>query len=445
MHFPHIICSLVLIMGLIGCGQASQPQLESAAPAPAATPPEATESERCRSLKLADELAASLDLTNSLAAMLWSDVGQFAAKSGDLEMAKRIWRTLEQNRQDPLAIMARARIAIALAGALATRDLTQEAEQITNEIPVFMPDQQCAAFSEMAKAREARNDREAATRYWKEARRLAEADQDAEQRSESELMIIRSLVEGGRIDEAKKLAAELEARHSDQRGWGPIAAQMALNGDTETAEQLVQAKLGGLNSQLYQFIEAVAPHGNFVVGRTALQEINDPMTAAMACHLLAVSMARRGHKDLAGAQLKESWSFFDQAKADATDSGRTLVSSIDPMAVLVGVDATLPACQELEKTSAPHLAAEAYRKLAEHCPPERKEDIVRFLDHAERLAGKVQDPVFRVACFQHISRSRSALLGEESALESAKKLSAALDRGYAFLGTAEGKLLSDRK
>ncbi len=447
MKVSHKIIYVVLIFTLMSCGPASKvtAQPETSVANPTSSLSDTTNRSACRSLKLANELATKLDLSNPLVAMLLSDIGQLEAKSGDLDAVRQLLQQVDKQQENSFAIIAKAKITAALATALATSNRLGDAEKVVGEIPDFQSDERCIAFSEIAKLRVAKGDLEAGTRFWKLADQSVANEKDVTKRSESERVIIRSLADAGRIEDAKKRAAGLEARHDDHRGWGPVAESLAIQGDTATAEKIIKSKLSGANWELYQLIAAVAPKGRFIEGRAALQQMDDPALAATACHLLAVALARRGSKDLATLQLKESWSFMDKANLDTAQTGRILLSSIDPSAVLAGIKATLVVCQEFEKRYPPNLAADAYRRLATHCPLEAKEDQIRYLDIAEKLSQKVLDPVEQITCIQDVFRTRSVLLGEEQAIRTAEKITEGLNRGYALLGVAEGRLLPAKK
>ncbi len=277
------------------------------------------------------------------------------------------------------------------------------------------------------------------------AERAVADEPNVKKRNESELIIIRSLAEAGRLDDAKKRAARLEAKSDDRRGWGPVAEKLALDGDSATASKIITSKLTGLNRELHQFIAKVAPAGDVTAARAALLEMDDPVVAATACHTLAVAMAIPAYKDLAVIQFKESWTYMDKAKPDATQTGQILLSSMDPSAVLTGVKATLPVCEAFAKKFPPHLGAEAYRRLATHCPPNTKEDAARYLGVADRLTQTVRDPIDQTACIQRIARTRSVLLGEDDALRAVSQMKGTLNRGFALLGIAEGQLFPGSK
>ncbi|MDB5336018.1 MAG: hypothetical protein JWN70_1637 [Planctomycetaceae bacterium] len=439
------LCS-ILILSLLSGGLVGTLTAQLQAPQSKASSA-ATEMTRntCRSLRMADALAVRLDTSKPLAAMLIADIGKLAAQSGDLDAVKRVLQFLEKNQDNPLTMIAKAQVSAALAVALTSQDRVEAAEQIVREIPVIQSNERCTAYSEMARLRAAKADLAAASRFWKLAEESIVREKDAQLRSDAAKVLIRSLVQAGRIDDAKKRAAALEARHGDQSGWEPVAEHFALESDTDTAETIIKSKLKGANGELYQLIAAVARRGRFVEGRAALQEMDDPALAATACHLLAVALARRGSKDLAAMQLKESWSFMDQAKLNNEQSGRILLSSIDPTAILIGVPETLVVCQEFEKRYSPNLAADAYRRLATHCSATARQDQTRYLEIAEQLARKVVDPVDQTTRIQEIFRTRSMLLGEDEALQAAVKISGDLNRAYALLGVAQGRLSPDKK
>ena len=447
MQPSHWTINTILVLSLLGvtvvASLKAQPLAQKAKSTNSST--ETTHQNACRALKMADELAVRLDMSEPLAAMLVADIGQLAARSGDLNAVRQHLVFLDKHQNNAFALIAHAKISAALAIALTSQDGVEDAEHIVRGIPGIQSSERCTAYSEMAKLRALKSELSAATRYWKLAEEALASEKDPQQRSESTQVLIRSLVQAKRIEDAKKRAAAQEARHGDQTGWEPIVEHYALEGDTDTAETLIKSKLKGANWELYQLIAAVAPKGRFLEGRAALLEMNDPALAATACHLLAVAMAKRGSKNLATMQLKESWTFMDRAKLDNEQSGRILVSSIDPTAVLIGVPETLVVCQEFEKRYSPNLAADAYRRLASHCPADARQDQTRYLDRAEQLARKVVDPIARTTRIREIFRTRSKLLGEENALESAEKIDGDLNRAYALFGVAQGRLAPDQK
>lgn len=437
---------VVLALGLAGCGRSNDVTAQSAAtPTTTSAPSEPTDQRQCRSLKMVGELADGLDLSDPLAAMLWSDVGECEARSGDFDAARRRIQVKETAKAEALLIIAKAKIGVALAKALAAADRLEEAERAMQQIPTFQTDQRCIAYAEVAQIRAMKGHAEAATRLWGLAERAVADEHDVKRRTESELAIIRSLADAGRPNDAKKRAASLEAKSDDRRGWAPVAEKLAVDGDSVAASKIIKAKLTGANPELYRFIAKVAPAGELTAARSALREMDDAALAATACHVLAVEMARQGHKDLAVAQLKESWTYMDQAKPDAAQTERILLSSIDPSAVLAGVPETLVVCEEFQKKFSPHISAEAYRRLATHCPPNAKEEARRFLELADRLAQTVRDPVDQTACIQRVARTRSTFLGEDKALQAATQIKGTLNRGFALLGIAEGQLFPETK
>ncbi|MES2793332.1 MAG: hypothetical protein V4719_27220 [Planctomycetota bacterium] len=444
--FSKLVCCVV-ILSLIGRGPRNKlfAQVPTPASKTSSASTDAANRDGCRALKLADELVTKLDLSHPLAAMLLVDIGQLEAKSGDLDAVRELLRQLDQQKEFAQGIVARAKLKIALASGLAAINRLDQAEEVVRQIEDFQADERCVAFSEIAKQRAIQGDQAEATRFWKLAEESVANEKDVKQRRKSQGVMIRSLAEAGRIDEAKKRAAGMEARYDDRSGWGPVAERLVLQGDTATAEQIIKFRLPGANMELYQLIAVVAPKGGFIEGRAALHQMDDPALAASACHLLAVAMARRGNRDMATLQLKDSWSYMDIAKPDHEQSGRILLSSIDPTAALVSVKEALVICQEFEKKFPANLAADAYRRLATHCPADAKEDQIRFLEIAQTLSQNVRDPVDQIACIQRIFRTRSALLGEEPAIQAAEKLANGLNHGYALLGIAEGRLLPDKK
>ncbi|MFO1045868.1 MAG: hypothetical protein U0941_29140 [Planctomycetaceae bacterium] len=437
---------LVLVLGLACYGQTLPVMAQS--DAPRAAPPTVTnptEKRHCQSLKMAAELVDELDLSEPLAAMLWAEIGKCQARSGDVDATRRRLLLKEPPNAQALLIMARAEIGVALAKALAADDRLKDAEQAIQQIPAYLSDQRCIAYADVAQVRAAQGHLEDATRLWGLAE-LAIADElNVKQRAKSERVIIRSLANSGRLDDAKKRAASLEAKSDDRRGWEPVAEKLALDGDSATAKKIVESKLTGLNQELHQFIAKVAPAGDIAAARTALRQMDDPAMASTACHVLAVAMAIPAYKDLAVIQLKESWTYMDKAKPDPTQTGLILLSGIDPNAVLAGVQETLPVCEALAKKFPPHLGAEAYRRLATHCPPKAKEEAARYLGMADRLTETIRDPIDQTTCLQKIARTRSALLGEEYALRPASQIKGTLNRGYALLGVAEGQLFPESK
>lgn len=436
----------ILVLGLAWCGQTlpviAQSDAPKAAPPTVAIP---TAKRHCESLKMAAELADGLDLSEPLAAMLWAEIGKCQARSGDVEAARRRLQIKEPANAQALLIVARAEIGVALAKALAADDRLKDAEQAIQQIPAYLSGQRCIAYADVAQVRVAQGHLEDATRLWGLAERAIADEQNVKQRAKSELVIIRSQADAGRLDDARKRAATLEAKSDDRRGWGPVAEKLALDGDSATAKKIVESKLTGLNSELHQFIANVAPAGDIATARAALRQMDDPAMASTACHALAVAMAIPAYKDLAVVQLKESWSYMDKAKPDATQTGLILLSGIDPNAVLAGVQETLPVCEALAKKFPPHVGAEAYRRLATHCPPNSKEDVARYLGVADRLAQTIRDPIDQTTCLQKIARTRSVLLGEEDALRQASQIKGTLNRGYALLGVAEGQLFPESK
>ena len=439
-------CLVLLAIGL-ACGDSFNKVTAQSNGTTAATTPvsEPVATRRCRSLKMVAELADGLDLSDPLAVVLWSEIGKCEAWSGDIDAARRRIQLNEPINTQALLIMAKAEIGVALAKALATADRLREAERVIQQIPAYLFDQRCVAYADVAQVRAAKGHPEEATRLWGLADRAIADEQNVKQRSKSELVIIRSLADAGRLDDAKKRAASLEAKSDDRRGWAPVAEKLALDGDSAIAQKIIESKLTGLNQELHQFIAKVAPAGDVTAARAALREMDDPAMASTACHVLAVAMAIPAYKDLAVIQLKESWTYMDKAKPDVTQTGLILLSGIDPNAVLAGVKETLPVCEALAKKFPPHLGAEAYRRLATHCAPNAKEEAARYLGVADRLTQTVRDPIDQTACIQRIARTRSALLGEEDALRPASQIKGTLNRGYALLGVAEGQLFPEAK
>jgi hypothetical protein len=420
----------------------AQSDASKTAPPTAANP---AAKRHCQSLRLAAELADGLDLSDPLAAMLWAEIGKCQARSGDVEATRRRLQVKEPANAQALLIMARAEIGVALAKALAADDRLKDAEQAIQQIPSYLSDQRCIAFADVAHVCAAKGHMEDANRLWDLAERAIADEQNVKLRAKSEVVIIRSLADAGRLDDAKKRAASLEAKSDDRRGWEPVAEKMALDGDSGTAKKIIESKLTGLNPELHQFIGRVAPAGDIAAARTALRQMDDPAMAATACHVLAVAMAIPAYKDLAVMQLKESWTYMDKAKPDPTQTGLILLSGIGPNAVLAGVKETVPVCEALAKKFPPHLGAEAYRRLATHCPPKAKEEAASYLVMADRLAEMIRDPIDQTTCLQKIARTRSAFLGEDDALRLASQIKGTLNRGYALLGAAEGQLFPESK
>lgn len=436
----------ILVLGLAGCGQYHKVTAQSNALKTAqSTVTEPVPKRHCLSLKMVTVLADGLDLSDPLAVVLWSEIGKCEARSGDIEAARRRLQKNDSSNAAEFLIKAKAEIGIALAKALATDDRLEEAEQVVQQIPAYMPDQRCVAYADVAQTRAAKGHPDEATRLWALAERSVADEQNVKRRAESELVIIRSLADVGRIDEAKKRAANLEAKSDDRRGWEPVAEKLALDGDSANAQKIIESKLMGLNLELHQFIAAVASARELAAGRVALRQMDDPAMAATACHILAVAMARCGYEDLALVQLKESWSYMDAAKLDPTQSEQILLSSIDPSALLAGVKETLVVCEAFEEKFTPHVVAEAYRRLATHCPPNAKEEAARYLGVADRLTQTIRDPIDQTACIQRIARTRSVLLGEDLALKAASQINERLNRGFALLGIAEGQLFRETK
>jgi hypothetical protein len=438
----------ILILSLTGCSQTSELGAQPKATAPAVTSParpDTTDGKQCRSLRRADAFAKSLSLSDPWVVILRSEIGQLEAKSGDLESANQLLELLNQEKESPFAGIAKTKIKVVLASVLASQNRMEDAEKIAEEIPAVNSEQRCVVFSEIAGVRAAKGDQETATRFWRRAEQSIANEPDAKKRSESERVVIRSLAAAGQLEEAKKRAAGMEAKYDDRTGWGPVAEYLALKGNTEAAEKIINSKLEGLNSELYLLIAAIAPKGLFIEGLAALGQMDDPALAATASHLMTAAMARRGNKAMALLQLKQSWSYMDIAKPDQAQSGRILLSSIDPMAILAGVEKTLVVCQAFEKKFPPNLAADAYCRLATYCRKDANEEQARYLDHAEGLSQKVRDVADQTTCMQEIFRNRSVLLGEDQALRAAEKVTGELNRGYAFLGVAKGQLLFSKK
>ena len=394
---------------------------------------------------MAAELADGLDLSDPLAAMLWSEIGKCEARSGEVGAARRRVQSKEPAHAQALLMMAKAGIGVELAKALAIADQLEEAEQAVQQIPVFMPNKRCTAYADMALARAAKGYQEQATQLWGLADQTIATEKNTEKRAEYELVIIRSLADAGRLNDAKKRAAALEAKSDDRRGWEPVAEKLALDGDSATAKKIIESKLTGLNQELHQFIAKVAPAGDIVAARAALQQMDDLVMAAIACHTLAVAMAIPAYKDLAVIQFKESWTYMDEAKPDATQTGQILLSAIDPSALLAGVTETLPVCEAFAAKFPPDLGAEAYRRLATHCLPNAKEEAARYLEVADRLTQTIVDPIDQTIYFQRIARTRSVLLGEDDALKAASQIKERVNRGFALLGIAEGQLIPEAK
>ncbi len=107
---------VILVLGLVWCGQANRVVAQSDAPkAVQSTVADATVKRHCRSLKMAAELADGLDLSDPLAAVLWSEIGKCEARSGDVDAVRLKLKLKEPVNAQALLIMAKAEMGVVLA------------------------------------------------------------------------------------------------------------------------------------------------------------------------------------------------------------------------------------------------------------------------------------------------------------------------------------------
>lgn len=115
-----------------------------------------------------------------------------------------------------------------------------------------------------------------------------------------------------------------------------------------------------------------------------------------------------------------------------------MIPAIHAFEVLEGKGTGRQICLTLQAKFPPEYAAEGYRELATHADPNEPSELTPPLETAEELALQVTSPRERLRCIQRIYQTRSAFLGEADALRAAERLTEPLDRGFAWLGTAEG-------
>ena len=207
------------------------------------------------------------------------------------------------------------------------------------------------------------------------------------------------------------------------------------------SEQLIRLSMDsmkGLNKDLLQFIECVAPDGNLAVCEVALSMMDDPLYVGLGRCSMASEMIELGKREEARRLLATDISELDAANVSLAEQGRFFVAAISPYTRLDGKSVPKDMCKTLEKLFPPELAAEAYRLFAFSCFPEEKSDAEESLERSEQILMKVSDPLERAFLFRRVYQTRSSLFGEESGLNAAEKVSDRIEKCFAFLGVAEG-------
>jgi tetratricopeptide (TPR) repeat protein len=394
------------------------------------------------SLVQAFDLACAQDTRNMLVMTCVSEVGMLQSKAGFLDAAKDALAFLkEEAKSNPIALFAHADVGVALAAELANRDRMSEARAVADDIPSLNQESRCEAYAQMASARRRKDDNETAAKLWERAKEIARNIDDLAGQTTCYLATVKSLAEAGELSDAREIAAMLEADYQDTRGWVPIVVAYSRTNEHEAAEQIIEAKLSGLDFELYQLIETLAKEHELVLGRTALKQFDDPAFAAMACHLMATAAADNGMNRVATLHIQRGWELMDEAKPDTETGGKIFASSVVPIAAVAGIRDGFVICEEIERKFTSRLAAEAYVRLAGQCAQSSPEDAEKALGVAEDLAERVDDPIERSLLFQRVYRIRSSLIGEKEAIHAVGKVRAPVDRAYALLGIAEGQLL----
>lgn len=406
---------------------------------PSGISPDAPVSMPSRSLQLAFGLASKQDERDPLVMELWTGIGKRCAQSEDVEATGHVLKLLEKKEENALTHSCRAKIAAEMVDVLVAAGRPEKALAFADQIPSTASLQRCAAFSAIAIAREAKNRQGERDPLLKLAIDAIDHGVNAQERAENQLVIIRNLARANRLAEAEVLAANMQTALSNRRGWAPIAERLAIRGDA--ANEIIREKLMGLDEELYQLIKNVLAErrfqSRFEICRAALRRIQDPVLLAQGSCVLFGEMTDGNQRAEARREMGQALTRSGKARVSNRDTAAILVSAIDPLVTLDGRSVGLNICQDLKGMFAPEFAAEGYRKLATHFVTDTKE-VSRYLDMAEELARQVLAPGERLQALRQIYRTRSAFIIEDEALRLVENLAAPLDRGYAWLGTAEG-------
>ncbi len=395
----------------------------------------------CHALQLAFGLASKQDERDPSVMELWTGIGKRCAQFEDLEATGHVLKLLEEKEENALTRSCRAKIAAEMVAVLTAAGQPEKALTFVDRIPSTASQQRCAAFSAIAIARESKNRQGERDPFWRKAIDAIDQVANVQERSENRLVIIRNLARANRLAEAEVLAENMQTALSNRRGWAPIAETLAISGDVDAANEILQEKLIGLDEDYYQFIRNVLAErkfqSRFEICRAALRRIQDPIFLAHGSCVLFGEMTGPNQRAEARREMGRALEKAGKARFSKRDTAAVLVSAIDPMVELEGKSGGLNMCESLKGMFAPEFAAEGYRKLATHSAADPKE-VSRYLEIAEELARDVRVPAERFLALRQIYRTRGAFLGEDDALRLVENLAAPLDRGYAWLGTAEG-------
>lgn len=393
-----------------------------------------------RRLQQAWEVASQENAQDPLVVELWAGIGLWCAQSGEADVTGQLLTELERQPETALKRSCRARIAGELVAVLAAAGRTEDAILFLERIPPAASPQCCAALSAIAIAREAREGQTERDPLWKRA--IDAIDQGtAQQRAENSLAIIQNLAKADRLAEAEVLATAIEKTLSNRSGWRPIAERLAIRDEMDAAKTMLREKLAGRDQDLYHFIGNVLAErrfqSRFEICRAALGRITNPVLLAQGSCVLFGEMTDSHQLPEARRELGLALQRAEKARVNHRDTGAVLLSAIDAMVALEGQPAGANICQTLKARFAPEIAAEGYRKLATHFAAEPTE-VKRYLEMAEELARHVVVVETRLPLLRQIYRTRSAFLDEEASVRAVETLKGPLDRGYAWLGTAEG-------
>ncbi|HEY4261970.1 MAG TPA: hypothetical protein VGM98_17495, partial [Schlesneria sp.] len=413
--------------------QVTERQASSDAPAAQRDPPPTT----CRSLRLARELVNTIDIVDQRTATLWATIGKCYIDSGDLDSAKGVLQSLEGKPQDKQVVLAQSVLAARIAPPLAAASRTDEAAEVVKHIPPPVSDQRSTAFSGIAAAREVAGDTENATRFWNLAIQAASGERVLARQRQNQVIVIRSLADHGRFKEAMQLPL-LDGRDPDRSGWGPLAVGLAKSEKIDAAEQAILLQMKGLNQDLLEVIERVAPNGNVALCQTALSMMNDPLYVGLGRCYLVTELIESGKREEARKLLATTFQELEAAKISQAATGRFFLGAISPMTRLEGASVGRGICETLEKSFSPEIAAEAYGLFAFWRFPLEKSDSEVGLEKAGQMLIKISNPLERSLLFRRIYRTRSSLFGEENGLSALETIGDRIDKCYAAVGVAEG-------
>ncbi|MDB5335839.1 MAG: hypothetical protein JWN70_1458, partial [Planctomycetaceae bacterium] len=338
-------------------------------------------------LQLAFDIAVKQDEHDPLVIDLWTGIGKQCAQSGHIDAAKYVLKLLKEKTETELILSSRGEIATELVTVLVRDGHVEDAITVADQIPLAASRQRCNALSAIAIARAAKVPQDGVDPFLMQAIDSVSQGVDAHQRTESLMVIIRNLVNANGLALAEVLAAEMERTQSSRRGWGPIAVQIAIDGDVEKSNQILNSKLMGLDQDLYQFIETVLIErrfqSRFEICRAALQQIKNPVLIARGSCVLFGSMTEPKQLAEARRELGRALENAERARVSQSDTAQILLSAISPMVVLEDKSAGLNICRTLQVRFAPELAAEGYRQLATHAQSVEKTDAIQYLATAE--------------------------------------------------------------